>query len=48
MSEHYNIFNVLNFKETAEDDFLKVVRDYYELVVELVKKWEPNWEPNKD
>lgn len=35
-------------KKTAKGDFRKVVNDYYELVVELVKIWEPNWEPNKD
>ena len=33
--------------ETANIDFRKVVNDYYELVVELVKKWDRTWKPQK-
>lgn len=34
--------------ETDNDDFRKVVNDYYELVVELVKGRERNWKPQKN
>lgn len=34
--------------KTAKDDFRKVVNDYYELVVDLVKDRDPNWDDNKE